>query len=271
MTLAHEQFVLWTALALYLATGLLAILGMIFGRFLPRLVGWGLALGLIVHAGSLAVRWVRLGHGPFVNLYEILSSNIFSFTLVFWLFYWRQSRLRPSVVVVIPVIFVLMGWLLWVNPADSAFPPTYDTAWLYVHIGLGKVALGLLLTGAGVAGVIVTRWLFGAQRLALLPGDGALDEFGYRCVAAAFVFHTLMLVAGAIWAQDAWGRFWAWDPLETWSLHTWLLMALFLHLRPLFHPPPLVGAVAIWILFVAAFLVFFGVPFLSTAAHQGIV
>ncbi|MBF0212983.1 MAG: cytochrome c biogenesis protein CcsA [Magnetococcales bacterium] len=269
--MSREQLLLWMGLGGYLLAGLLAMVGTIFARFPVRSVFVSMVAGLVLHGSSLGLRWERLGHGPFINLYEILSSNIWSFTLAFAMFYWRVPRLRPGAVVVLPVIFVLMGWLLWIHPMDSAFPPTYDTVWLYVHIGLGKVAMGVLLIAAGVAGVVMVRRLFGAGRLAGLPDDDALDEFGYRCVAVAFVFHTLMLLAGAVWAQDAWGRYWAWDPLETWTLHTWLLMALFLHLRPLYHPPPVVGAVAIWVVFVAAFLVFFGVPFLSTAAHQGIV
>ncbi|MBF0629271.1 MAG: cytochrome c biogenesis protein CcsA [Magnetococcales bacterium] len=269
--LPNEHLLLWSGLGSYFVAGVLAILGLIFQRFPARLVALGLWSGLILHGASLGLRWERLGHGPFINLFEILSSNIWSFTLAFALFYWRLPRLRPGAVVILPMIFVMMGWLLRVHPGDSTFPPTYDTYWLYIHIGLGKVAMGILLMAAGVATIITQRHMFGQQRLAMLPDNATLDEFGYRCVAVAFVFHTLMLLAGAIWAQDAWGRYWAWDPLETWTLHSWLLMALYLHLRPLFHPPPLVAALAIWVVFVAAFLVFFGVPFLSTSTHQGIV
>lgn len=271
MNLTSETFWLWSGLAGYLLAALLAVIGMIFGRFPPRAVGLSMAGAWSAHGIALGLRWSRLGHGPFVTLFEILSSNIWSFTLAFLILYWRVPRLRASAALILPIILLMSAWLLRVTPGDSVLPPTYDTTWLYIHIGLGKVAFGMLLMAAGVAGVILLRRLFGSGRLEMLPGEAALDEFGYRCVAVAFVFHTLMLLAGAIWAQDAWGRYWAWDPLETWTLHTWLLMALFLHLRPLFHPPPVVGALAIWLVFVAAFLVFFGVPFFSTAAHQGIV
>ena len=86
-----------------------------------------------------------------------------------------------------------------------------------------------------------------------------------------FVFETLMLIAGAIWAQDAWGRYWGWDPLETWAFLTWLALAFFIHLRVTFKLRPRAGAYAIITVFVLAFLTFFGVPFVSTAPHKGAV
>ena len=80
-----------------------------------------------------------------------------------------------------------------------------------------------------------------------------------------------MLIAGAIWAQDAWGRYWAWDPLETWSFITWLLLALALHVRVTFKPTPVRTAWMVMVVFVMAFLTFFGVPFISESTHKGAV
>ena len=82
-------------------------------------------------------------------------------------------------------------------------------------------------------------------------------------------FRGLMLVAGAIWAQDAWGRYWAWDRLETWAFITWLLLALALHLRMTYKPAPRLSSAMAFAVFGIAFLTFFGVPFLSDRPHQG--
>ncbi|HIJ85889.1 MAG TPA: cytochrome c biogenesis protein CcsA, partial [Magnetococcales bacterium] len=207
-----------------------------------------------------------------VSLFEILSSNLWSLTLAVALFYRYYPPLRAAAAFTLPTLFILMGWLLVASPGDTALPPTYDTLWLYIHIGLGKVALGSILVAAGIGGIVAVRLVKPVRtRIEHLPDNPRLDELCYRFIALGFIFHTLMLVAGAIWALDAWGRYWSWDPLETWSLHTWLLLALFLHLRPLFHPPPIVGTLLIWVIFVFAFLVFFGVPFISQAPHQGVV
>ena len=88
-------------------------------------------------------------------------------------------------------------------------------------------------------------------------------------MAVAFIFHSFMLIAGAVWAHDAWGRYWSWDPLETWSLLTWLSLAIVLHLRLTFRLQPALGWLLVTGVFAVAFLTFFGVPFVSMAPHKG--
>ena len=78
-------------------------------------------------------------------------------------------------------------------------------------------------------------------------------------------------MAGAIWAQEAWGRYWAWDPLETWSFVTWLMLALILHLRLLIRPAYMFSSMLIIIVFIISFLTFFGLPFLNQVPHKGMV
>jgi len=151
-------------------------------------------------------------------------------------------------------------------------PPTYDTTWLVIHILFGKVFFGSVFVALGMAGVILLRrTAIGRARFAGLPADRRLDDLAYRFMMLAFVFDTLMLIAGAIWAQDAWGRYWAWDPLETWSFITWLVLGFALHLRVTFKPSPVRGAWLIVTVFVLGFLTFYGVPFISKVPHQGAV
>jgi ABC-type transport system involved in cytochrome c biogenesis permease subunit len=80
-----------------------------------------------------------------------------------------------------------------------------------------------------------------------------------------------MLIAGAVWAQDAWGRWWAWDPLETWAFLTWLLLVGAFHARRTWRVGPRAGAWLILAVFVLAFFTFFGVPFVSVAPHKGAI
>jgi ABC-type transport system involved in cytochrome c biogenesis permease subunit len=205
-------------------------------------------------------------------MFEILSSNVWSLTAVFALAYWRLPAVRPMAAVVMPVLFVMMAWLTLENPRAAHLPPTYHTSLLYIHVGFGKVFLGAVLVAVGLGGVVLARRTgAGAAWFAELPGDAQLDELSYRFLALALVFETLMLVAGAIWAQDAWGRWWAWDPLETWAFLTWLLLAFALHLRATLKPGPQWSAALAIGVFVLAFLTFFGVPFVTTAPHQGAV
>jgi ABC-type transport system involved in cytochrome c biogenesis permease subunit len=88
----------------------------------------------------------------------------------------------------------------------------------------------------------------------------------------SFICHSVMLVAGAVWAHSAWGRYWSWDPLETWTLVTWLMLGGILHVRSTFRNlSRQAGHVLMLVTFAVAFLTFFGVPFLSIAPHKGLM
>jgi cytochrome c-type biogenesis protein CcsB len=267
-----ELKLLWAALVAYVLAGSLGIIGVLLRRRPERTILALIVLGLLVHTGSIAVRWDRLGHGPFVTMFEILSSNVWSMMLVFSLAYWRLPAVRPSAAVVMPILFIVMGWLLMTNPGEGHLPATYHTIWLFIHIGFGKIFMGAVLVAVGLSGVILLRSTpMGTPRFERLPGNERLSELSYRCMAIGFIFESLMLIAGAIWAQDAWGRYWDWDPLETWAFVTWLIMALALHARVTYRLSPKAGAWMALAVFVAAFLTFFGVPFVSQVPHQGAV
>lgn len=263
---------LWAAFAAYVAAGVAAFRAAARGRVPGRAVAALLAGGLALHAVAIGLRWARLGHGPFITMFEVLSSNIWSLTLVYALAYWRVGAVRPAAAFVLPVLFVMMGWLAASAPVDGHLPPTYRTVWLWVHVGLGKVFLGAVLVAVGLSGVVLARALQPARgRFATLPDSTRLERLAFRFMVVGFLFETLMLIAGAIWAQDAWGRYWAWDPLETWAFATWLSLAFYIHLRATRPLPPPAAALAIVGVFALAFLTFFGVPFVSTAPHKGAI
>ncbi|MCE9682599.1 hypothetical protein DU490_13060 [Halomonas sp. DQ26W] len=267
-----EVVLLWGAVLGYVLGGATAITGVVLKRLPERSVLALLALGLALHTASLAVRWVRLGNGPYLTMFEILSSNIWSFMLVFLIVYWRYPVVRPASAIVMPVIFTMMGWMKLSDNHPGHLPSQYDTTWLFIHIGFAKLFSGMLLVAVGLAGIILLRHLQPArERFARLPVSDSLAELAYRFMAVALIFHSLMLVAGAIWAQDAWGRYWGWDPLETWSFITWLLLAFALHLRVTLKPSPQTSAVLVVGVFVLAFLTFFGVPFVSVSPHKGMM
>jgi ABC-type transport system involved in cytochrome c biogenesis permease subunit len=231
-----------------------------------------LALGLGLVGGGIALRWQRLGHGPFLNLFEILASSLFSLGFAYGFALWRLPAIRRTGAIVLPVLAMMALWLLATSPADTHLPPTYETPVLWIHVLMGKVFLGCALVALGIAGVILLRgWRLPARGFACMPANPALDRLAWRFMLAALVFETLMLVTGALWAQDAWGRYWAWDPLETWAFTTWLAMVGAVHARASWQISPRAGAWFIGAVFVLAFLTFFGVPFVSVAPHKGAV
>ncbi|HEY5603450.1 MAG TPA: cytochrome c biogenesis protein CcsA [Gammaproteobacteria bacterium] len=272
---------LWSGLGAYFAATLIAIWGVA-----PRFAGMPviqnrrheyavlafLMLGVTLLAVAIAERWLRIGHGPWISLFELLMSQLWSLGLIFVLLYWRLPGLRPSAVIVLPVMWILGSWVLTLEPAASHFPPTYYNAWKWVHVGLGKIFLALLLAGVGLAGVLILRHTRRGQAwFRNMPSNVIVDRLAWRFMMLALVFDSLMLIAGAVWAQDAWGRYWAWDPLETSAFLTWLLLAIGLHLRLSYRVPPVVSGLMIIGVFMLAFATYFGAPYISPAAHKGVV
>jgi len=272
---------LWSGLGAYFAATLIAIWGVA-----PRFAGMPviqnrrheyavlafLMLGVTLLAVAIAERWLRIGHGPWISLFELLMSQLWSLGLIFVLLYWRLPGLRPSAVIVLPVMWILGSWVLTLEPAASHFPPTYYNAWKWVHVGLGKIFLALLLAGVGLAGVLILRQTRRGQAwFRNMPSNVIVDRLAWRFMMLALVFDSLMLIAGAVWAQDAWGRYWAWDPLETSAFLTWLLLAIGLHLRLSYRVPPVVSGLMIIGVFMLAFATYFGAPYISPAAHKGVV
>jgi ABC-type transport system involved in cytochrome c biogenesis permease subunit len=268
----HEMVALWAGVVAYVFSGVVAIGALLLKKKPERFILGALAIGLACHALAIGLRWERLGHGPYVTFFEILSSNLWSLTAIFAFACWRIPRIRPLIAIVMPILFVLMGWMILLDKSEGPLPATYHTVWLFIHIGFSKLFLGPVLVAVGLSIVILARHAGRGERwLARFPESARLDDLAWRFMAAAFVFEILMLITGAIWAQDAWGRYWAWDPLETWAFLTWLMLAISLHARLVFRLQPVHGAGLILAVFVMAFLTFFGTPFVSEVPHQGAV
>lgn len=247
-----EATLLGLALAAYGSAGL-AAWRRVAAATLPLI-----ALGLLLHTGALGWRWAALGHGPFTTMHEILSSSLWSLALVAACAATASREVRAALPAALPVLGVLAAWLLLADAGPGHLPATYATPLLYLHALVGKLYLGLLLVAVALA---LHSWR---------QADAAHgEELAHRFAAFAFVADSLMLIVGAVWAQDAWGRFWAWDPLESWAFVSWLALAATLHARATLRPAPRHLALGLAGCFALAFLTFFGVPFLSTVPHQG--
>ena len=232
----------------------------------------GLLVACVASGLSITLRWISSGQGPFLTLYEVLLSNLFSLGLIYTLAYWRMPSIRVSAKVVLPFLVLLGFWLLSTSFALVPLPATFNNYWLWIHILSGKIFLGTCLVGVGIALVLLLNKSALASRFQHDALDqGLLDAQIWRFMVIAFVAHSCMLVAGAVWANDAWGRYWAWDSLETWVFITWLVQGILLHLKVTFALPHWLGWVMVVAVFVLAFMTFFGIPFLSLTPHRGIM
>ena len=262
----------WIALIGYSIACVVAIFGVVFRKSPERSLFAIMLASTVLHTFALGVRWVRLGHIPVVSDFEKLSANIWGLMVAVVIAYHLLRKMRGFVAFVMPVVIMLMAWMMLIPAAESSMPPTYDTIWLFIHIGFIKLFLGAAFVALGLAAVVLLRSAgIGGERLARMPQDESLDRTAYRCMALALIFDTLGVVAGAIWAQDAWGRYWSWDPLEVWSLVTWLTIGLMLHLRASFRTGHAANAAMIVATWCIAFFTFFGIPFVSTNMHKGMV
>jgi ABC-type transport system involved in cytochrome c biogenesis permease subunit len=225
-----------------------------------------LSVILALLTAAVAGRWLREAQGPFLTLYDVLLSNLFSLTLVYLVAAWLLPALRRSASIVVAFLGVLGIWALTVSAEAVPLPATFDNPWLWLHVTAGKLFLGLCLPAAATA-----LWLLARNRR--MPAeDGDMDAAVWLTLSLAFVCHSFMLIAGAIWAHSAWGRYWAWDSLETWTFITWLCIALLLHARVTFRRMPVTyGWSAVVAIFGLAILTFLGVPFLSVAPHKGVM
>lgn len=229
-----------------------------------RFTASALIVGIVAFCIAIAARWLHYGQGPFLTLYEVLLSNCFSLGLVSAVILLCSQNSRAAVFPSTVVLSLLAVWLLLTDDRSVPLPPTFANYWLWVHVLFGKFFLGFLLMGAGLA-IVQLASLAALDLKETNQGERLLWQF----LGWAFVCHSGMLVAGSAWAHEAWGRFWAWDPLEVWSLLTWLLLGVLLHLRITVRLPPYLGWSGVLLVFAVAFLTFFGVPFLSVAPHRG--
>ena len=267
-----ESLSLWVALVGYSLICAIAIFGVVLQKRPERTLMALMVLGVLVHTVAYGARWMRLGHVPVNNNFELLSGNILGLMIAVVLGYWLMPRARAFAAMVMPVVIMLMAWMLLLGKEESSLPPTYDTVWLYIHIGFIKLFLGSAFVALGLAIIVLLREAnIGQERFARMADNKSVDGTIYRCMALALIFDTLGVVAGAIWAQDAWGHYWSWDKLEVWSLVTWLSISVTLHVRKPFKTTPKINAwmvVATWLI---AFFTFFGIPFVSTALHKGMI
>jgi cytochrome c-type biogenesis protein CcsB len=156
-----------------------------------------------------------------------------------------QVRFRAyylGLFVLLPVVFGLALAVTMVYTPAGSLVPALNSYWLAIHVTSMIVAIGLFIVGAVVSVMYLIEEH--TERLAAdglpsrisglmvhLPGTSVLDRLSYRTILFAFPVWTFGVMAGAIWADHAWGRYWGWDPKETWSFITWVVYAGFLHAR----------------------------------------
>jgi cytochrome c-type biogenesis protein CcsB len=205
-------------------------------------VGWAAvaltALAATVHAATLATRALAAQRVPWGNMYEFLLA-LCLVGVVAWLVLLRvRPTMRPLGLVVSSILVVLLGSAGMVYTEAGPLVPALNSAWLRIHVSSVATAGGILLVGFGSAVLYLLRAGYEGGRAGFpyalasrAPSAAALERLTFRVHAFAFPLLTVGIICGAIWAEAAWGRYWGWDPKETWSFITWVTYACYLHAR----------------------------------------
>jgi ABC-type transport system involved in cytochrome c biogenesis permease subunit len=184
-------------------------------------VGWAATLGAIVTRGLAVSRW------PWGNMYEFVVAICFAAVTAF-----LATQLRNSVRFLGPFVMVTaalgLGFAVkFLYTAAGPVVPALNSYWIAIHVSAAILASGLFIL-AGVAGVLYLVRREGPSRL---PTREQLEAVAHRAIVLAFPVWTFAVIAGALWADKAWGRYWGWDPKEVWSFITWVAYAAYLHAR----------------------------------------
>jgi cytochrome c-type biogenesis protein CcsB len=238
--LSSQSAILWMS-ALFVFSTVFYWIGLVarsdFGASVGSKLCWA---AVVLGFTGMMVRWYEsyligadIGHIPVSNLYEvfILFSMI---TAMFYLYYEERYKTRQLGAFVMLVITAAVGFLLWYtvsrNAADiQPLVPALQSWWMKIHVPANFIGYGTF----ALAAMVGTAYLLKSHGYLVdrLPALEVLDDVMYKSISVGFAFFTVATILGALWAAEAWGGYWSWDPKETWALIVWLNYAAWLHMR----------------------------------------
>jgi cytochrome c-type biogenesis protein CcsB len=195
-----------------------------------------MALGTLLLLAGIVSRGIANGHAPWGNMYEFSITGSFAFSLAY-LGALRKYDLRWLGLFISFGVLLTLGTAITLLYRDSApLVPALKSTWLIIHVSTAIICGGIFLLANIIAGAYLYLERYeemGARPVWALriPSLETLDQLSYRLVAFVFPLWTFSVIAGAIWAESAWGRYWGWDPKETWAFITWVAYAAYLHAR----------------------------------------
>jgi cytochrome c-type biogenesis protein CcsB len=240
----HTMILSWVTF-IYFASFVLYLFRLISGKeFWGRAASFLAWVGLAAQTIALLLRWknsydLGMGHVPLANLYESMIFFAWAIILIYLIIEWRtKSKIIGAFVV--PMAFLAMAYASIspdINNRIAPLIPALQSNWLTSHVVtcfMGYAAFAIAF-GCGLIYLLKNMEKGDVEKpagfLGRLPALATLDTLIYQSTALGFVFLTIGIMTGSIWAHYAWGSYWSWDPKETWSLITWLIYAIMLHSR----------------------------------------
>ena len=229
------------------------------------------SLGFLFHTANIVVRYIQGGHIPVTNMHE--ATSFFSWCVLL-IFFFHEFRYKLGLLssFIMPIVFVLMFSSAIFPREIKVLSPVLQSYWFGIHVilaFLGDAAFAMAC-GIGVMYLIQEKSVKSKHISKLflkLPSLQTLDEINYHLITLGFPLLTLAMITGVIWANSAWGSYWRWDPKEVWSLITWIIYALVLHLRLTIGWRGKKAAILSIVGFALVIFTFFGVTLILKGRH----
>lgn len=268
----------------------------------------GMIITFFCITGLLVTRWIYSGHFPLSNLYESLIFLSWSFSLIHIVPYFKKNQNFLSAIIGPSAIFTqgfATSGLLTEIHESAILVPALQSEWLIMHVSMMILGYAALLCGSllSVALLVIAnrKFFFTSNHLLNLNGSfffgeieymnerrnvlqntsffspknyyrsqfiQQLDYWSYRVISLGFIFLTIGILSGAVWANEAWGSYWSWDPKETWAFITWIVFAIYLHIRTNIKWKGINSAIVASIGFLIIWICYFGVNLLGIGLHS---
>jgi len=235
----NSSIILSVTTFVYGLAAFLYIVSWIFKKEAPgKAAFWAAVLGLAGNTAGIILRWIEsyqmdIGHAPLSNLYE--SLVFFSWTiLIIYLFVEQKYKNRTIGAFVTPLAFFAMAYASLQSNSIQPLIPALKSNWLIAHVITCFIGYSAFAIAFGTSGMYLIKKIDTDGKSSLierLPKANILDELTYQMIMLGFLFLSIGIITGAVWANSAWGRYWGWDPKETWSLITWFVYATLLHAK----------------------------------------
>jgi len=223
-----ELIFFWIAVASYLVAFISLLFKALFGKNFNFPLLFVIA-GFVSHTLTGLIRWIITGHAPVLTGFENNLAGSWFILLISLVLAKRFRVAEYFLLFVLPFSMLMLGNGIMKGIEHQELTPSFRSPWLAVHVIFAWLSYGSFSVAAGIAVyylLIYFRVLKGEEEK-----KRQLEEMNLRIVGFGFIAHTVMVSAGAIWAYGLWGSYWSWDPVETWSLITWLAYGINIHLQ----------------------------------------
>ncbi len=266
-----ELVCFWSAVGFYGISTFAYIFGVIARQDKLFTLGqFSAVTGFVLHITTIALRWSATDITPFISISESISLGAFMAVLVFLALQFSTDKVRPIGALVIPIVFVLMGWGgTLMKEVAATIAPALQSGWIWVHIVGASAGFASVLIAAGLGLVYLLKEKKTGAIYDRLPTLADIDNMSYRFVAGGFIMYGLMMVSGCFWSNQVKGNYWNWDPVEVWSLVSWLTYGIYLHLRVTFGWRGRKLALYALIALFAMIVSYWGIPFSIETFHSG--